>query len=556
MNVIAQRTAIFLMLVLFLAASTGPVLEGDTFWHIKTGEWIWRNHAIPEVDVFSYTAQTKDPVRPHSVRHDLIMKGYWLSQPLLYLVHDTFGVPGLVMMRALMVALVLLVLHLWMQRLRVRFSIIIVSLILVGFFIRNMGDRPHYFSFLFFPLAAQLLEYLRTSSENRARRRAILLLCSLMLLWANMHGGYVMGVILILIYLGPALWRSVQGRSSLSLVASYGAAVLITLINPNTYKVFQGLYHEVTGGVQFKYVAEMMPAWQTAQLSGAYNPTFWLALVLALITVMLRLRSMAIERVLALLFFGVFAVMVQRIIFFFLLLIPFTAAELSDLLGIRFRKAVRAAAALSIAVVLFTVGQNRQFLFNYSLDDMFPQESAQFLNTTKPRGNLFNFSDWGGYLMVHAPEYKVFHDGRRLMDDIETVHAYILLGSENLFQGVPLWKAYLDAFTIEIILVPSVTPHMRDYCGIVQRLYRDDQWSLVFRDKVSLVYLKKGGQNDDLIRAHSLPKEIALIDAIGRLHTYATAAEQKRNARIIADLYRLLNRPDEAKQYYNLSESL
>lgn len=555
MHKTAQRIILLLLLALFFVASTGPLLEGDTFWHIRTGQWIWQNQAIPDADPFSYTSQTKDPVRVHSVRYDLIMKGYWLSQPLFYLVYEAFGVEGLIITRALMVVLILFVLYLWMSRLGVRFSIIIICLILVGFFMKNVGDRPHYFSFLFFPLTAQLLDYIKSSSEGRARGAAVVLLLLLMLIWANMHGGYIMGVILILIYLGPALRRSFTSRDSLIIAASYGVAVLITLLNPNTYKVFLGLYHEMTGGVQFKYVAEMMPAWQTA-LSGAYNPTFWLALVLALITVILRLRSMAIERVLALLFFGVFAVMVQRIIFFFLLLIPFVAAELSDLLGIRFRKAARAVAALSVAVALFTVVQNRQFLFNYSLDDMFPQESVLFLNATKPRGNLFNFSDWGGYLMVHAPDYKVFQDGRRLMDDIETVHNFILLGAENRFQGVPLWEAYLEAFNIEIILVPTVTPHMRDYCSLAERLYQDQRWSLVFRDKVSLVYLKKGGNNDEIISARSLPKELALIDAIGKLHTYSTEAEKRSKAKIIAGLYRLMNRPDEAAKYYNLSESL
>jgi len=69
---------------------------------------------------------------------------------------------------------------------------------------------------------------------------------------------------------------------------------------------------------------------------------------------------------------------------------------------------------------------------------------------------------------------------------------------------------------------------------------------------VSLVYLKKGGQNDDIIRAYSLPKEIALIDAIGKLHTYATEPEKKKKARIIADLYGLLNRPDDARKYYEM----
>jgi len=537
--------------IIFSLASTGPVPEGDTFWHIKTGEWIWKHKAIPSEDIYSYTTQGRSPIHSHSVRQDLILKGYWLSQPVFYVVYDSFGIPGIVIMRALVVTLLLFVLYLWMKKLGIRLSLAILVLVIIGFYMKDTGDRPHYLSFLFFLLAAILLEQFRLWSRGSHIGPPAFLLCLLMLIWANMHGGYVMGVILILFYVPRTLYRAVKGTGSWLLPALLLLAVFVTLLNPNHYKVFLGLWYEMREGVQFQNVAEMMPSWKAALL-GYYNVTFWIALMVAACILLVRGRRMPLEHLGLLVFMGIFAVMVQRIIPFFLVLMPFVVVELEATVRNRYVTLFRALAGVSLLLFLALLIQNRQRVLDFSLDELFPVESTAFLNDVHPKGNLFNYSDWGGYLMLYAPQFKVSHDGRRLLDDMEAVHAAILLGSDAVFQGVPLWKAYLDVFNVEIILVPSVTPHMREYCPLVERLYRDSRWSLVYRDKVSLLYLRNNGQNDEIIHAHSLPKDLSLIDAIGKLHTYSTAEEQKRNAKIIGDLYTLMNRPEDAVQYYQM----
>jgi len=57
--------------------------DGDTFWHIRTGEWILSHHAVPWVDSFSYTFTGK-PWLAHE----------WLSEVLLAVAYRGLGWTG------------------------------------------------------------------------------------------------------------------------------------------------------------------------------------------------------------------------------------------------------------------------------------------------------------------------------------------------------------------------------------------------------------------------------------------------------------------------------
>ena len=565
MKKLVMKLLTALLFALFFLVSTGPIREGDIFWHIRTGEWIWQHKAVPSEDPFTFTAQSKDPARPHSVRYNMILKGYWLSQPVFYFLYRFFGISGLVLFRAVVIALILFILYAWMRSLGVRYSLSLAALSLVGFFIKDTGDRPQYFSFLFFPVIAILLELLRKKlREDGSRTRtpqvavACFLLPFVMLLWANMHGGYVMGVLLICLYLAGGLFRFGDGSWKIAFNPKFSAllvfSILVTFLNPNTYRVFEGLWYEVRGGVQFAFVAEMMSPFRAAVLYGSYNISYWIVLMAAVFILLFRAKGMRPERALSLLAFGAASLSAQRMIPFFLALTPVIASEIEKRSKQGFKKIADGMAVVPVVLVFVMGFQLREGLFDYSLDSQFPVEAANFLNLEKPRGKLFNYADWGGYLMVYAPEFKVFDDGRRLMDDVEIAQNSVMTGSKRPLMGRPEWEAYLEAYNIEIILVPAVTPFMDDFVPLVERLYRDDDWVLVYRDNLSLIYLKKGGQNEEIVKRLYLPKELALINAINRLHSYRTETERRGKVQLIADLYSLMGRDEAAKEYYKLLE--
>lgn len=562
MSKLSKWFFISILLSVFFLLSTNSIKEGDLFWHIKTGEWIWEHKAIPSEDPFTFTAQKEDPARPHFMRYDIIMKGYWLGQPILYSIYHFFGIPGIVIFRAFIIIFLLLILYLWMRKLRVGFETSLIFIFLVGFYMMSAGDRPHYFSFLYFSVTAILLESLRqeyAKKESRLKTGALSIAFSLpllMLIWANTHGGYITGVALIFIYLVGGFLRFKDGSVPWRFIMLLCAAMFVTFLNPNTYKIFIEVWHEeIKGGVRWEFfVLEMASPWKAAVIYGDYKPTYWIVLIIAAIVLVFRIKDMCIERIGSLVIFGAASLMVQRMIPFFLALTPIIALELEEVLRMRFKQAVKITAYATIFLALFLMVLLRNNIFDFTLDKVFPVKAVKFFKEERPLGNLFNYADWGGYIIMYLPEYKVFADGRRLMYDIEIAHYSIMTGSGVTVTGKPGWKAFLETYDMDIILIPSVNPYTGGFYRLVASLYKDPDWNLVYSDRISLIYLRKGRYNDEIIKKRSIPKELSLIQAINGLHPYKTEAERITNIKLIGDLYTLMGRAETAKQYYKLLE--
>ncbi len=540
---------IVILLSLFFFLSTGTVREGDLFWHIKTGEWIWHNKAIPSEDPFTYTFQRYDPVRPGYMRQEIVLRGYWLGQVFYYLVYRLFQIEGIIVFRALMITLVLLILYLFTRSLGVSYELSIAFLIFQGLWFMNAGDRPQLFSFVIFPVVLFLVDSLKGARDPS---RAFLLI-ALMLLWPNLHGGYVTGIAVIALYLlGVLLRRPFDLRSCII----YVGAILVTLLNPNTYKTLLGVIQEMSVGVQARFIAEMLSPLEVFK-EGFYYPTFWLSLLITAVVLLVALiervnkkgSSLTVERIAILLLFIFTSLRHQRMIHFFMLSLPFIALELERLLKDKRMNKIVKKSLLFLGIVLIFLAINPKNILNADLKELFPVGCVNFLNETSPEGNLFNWSDWGGYLMLYAPQFKVFHDGRRLMDDVEISHNGIVNGLNTPIMGIPAWRAYLDSYKIEVLVIPPVHPLFGQFTGLVRELYTDSEFSLVYADKNCLIYLRRGGPNDLLIHKYELPKELGIIKAIQRLHTYRTESERLSKIRLIATLYRLIGRHEVAKEY-------
>src|SRR5512141_1589331 len=77
------------LLAFALVISFCNIRSLDLWWHLKTGEWIWQNRAVPHEDVFSYTAAAKP-----WIAHE------WLFGLLAFWVHRIAGTTGVVLARA------------------------------------------------------------------------------------------------------------------------------------------------------------------------------------------------------------------------------------------------------------------------------------------------------------------------------------------------------------------------------------------------------------------------------------------------------------------------
>jgi hypothetical protein len=175
----------FLLLTSFIAFAFVTVLssafaDGDTGWHIATGQWIATHGMVPRSDPFSFTA------RGHPwVAHE------WLSELLMYGAWRYGGWSGLILLfgtaAAALYAIVTLHLLRWQRPGAAALMMVYLSIGLA----QSLLARPHLLALPI--LAAWLIALLRARERERAPPLAFAIL---MFVWANMHGSFVFGLAL------------------------------------------------------------------------------------------------------------------------------------------------------------------------------------------------------------------------------------------------------------------------------------------------------------------------------------------------------------------------
>src|SRR5947209_11307083 len=197
---IALPSVADLMFVTVLLAFTlGPSASGllwdtSTGWHIRNGENILRTLRIPHTDPFSYTMAGQP-----------WYAWEWLWDALNGALHMHFGLSGVVLFSALVLGLTFALAYLTIAR-RCGNSLIAVVLVLLALAASSihMLARPHLVSWLLTPVLLRELE-----TVDGVSRRAFWTVPLVFACWANLHGGFVLGLVLIAGYaLGTALDRT------------------------------------------------------------------------------------------------------------------------------------------------------------------------------------------------------------------------------------------------------------------------------------------------------------------------------------------------------------
>ena len=173
-------------LVLFLPAILN---DGDTLWQIRTGEWILDHRAIPAVDPFSFTAGDK-PWFAHE----------WLAEVLLALAHRAGGMAGVMTLAAAAAGLTAAVLLHRLRQFLPGIYAVLGLIVALSNAAPSMLARPH---LLAWPC---LVLWCGGLVAARARRTAPSpALLPVMLLWVNLHGSFILGLLLPLPFLLEAL---------------------------------------------------------------------------------------------------------------------------------------------------------------------------------------------------------------------------------------------------------------------------------------------------------------------------------------------------------------
>ncbi|WP_205479251.1 hypothetical protein [Sphingomonas arenae] len=194
----------------YVAFDTSLFADGDTSWHIATGRWILEHGAVPFHDPFSFTMPGKSW---HA--HE------WLAEVPMALAYDLADWRALALPFVAAFAFTLFLIGRELSRhFPVRWMLATVAAVFNILFAATLA-RPHLFAWAI--LVSWLLLLLRAREAHRAPP---LLAILLMVVWANMHASYIVGLGLVGVF---ALEALVQDRSPAATLRAWVPFGLLSL---------------------------------------------------------------------------------------------------------------------------------------------------------------------------------------------------------------------------------------------------------------------------------------------------------------------------------------
>jgi hypothetical protein len=498
---IADLLFVLVLLLVFFGKNSTLLYDCDTGYHIRTGEYILKTLSVPDHDIFS---QHTPPI-PWTAHE-------WLAEVIMAVIHAVSGLTGIVAFFALILALTFFLLFKILRSYNADAVLAsVISLLVLISSQMHWLARPHLFSFLFMIISHYLLE-----SWYRDRSNRLYLLPFIMLLWVNLHGGFVGGFILQGAYLIGSVVKviyAMPGKENFTfnkmrqLELTILACLAICLINPRGYHILIFPFRIVTNAYLMDHVSEFL------------SPDFhqWLPfkylLLLTIAMFGLSRKSIEVTELAIILVFTHMSLYSARYIpLFALTMAPIlvrNADEVQSMIDERvigfFRtrsqnlmkmKAVDATSIWPFVAVIIVVAATISGKFPHGFDANIKAVAAtEFLLKEKISGNMFNNDEFGDYLIYRGyPSYRVFFDGRSDMYGNEIMKEYSKVCNFN-----PGWEKVLEKHGITWIFFDSDSKLSR-------YLLKNPDWALVYSDKVADIFVKRLPQYRDLIAKYSWVK--------------------------------------------------
>jgi hypothetical protein len=465
---------------LFMAGEQDP----DFWWHLRIGRWMVEHGRLPSTDIFTHTV-------PDHVWTD----HEYLTEILMWLLYSATGVVGLAIAFGLLTWA-----GFWLMYRQVRRQPWVI--VGIGLAIGAVAGSP-----IWGP-RAQMITFFLTCLELywlqgylSGRSRTIQLFPLVMVLWANLHGGWVIGFV----WLGVALVAELIGwvwdrenpahRAHLRLLAIVTAASLVAVAaTPHGLSLYPYPFQTQGSVAQQRLIVE----WFSPDFHQIYLRPFEAMIFLVVIGFALK-RPSLYELLLTLGALGLALQSVRNVALFVAVATPVMIntyaaywKELSTARGWKLELPPRRIFAVITAVVLTiivlattlhiadSVSPARQ----KSLDTAsYPVGAADWLEAHPEVGTkMYNQYGWGGYLA-----YRFYPDPNRR----------VFIFGEAALMGDPLLNEYQDVQTLRADWKQVLDKHGVDYIvynrgeALANVLATQPEWTLVYQDSVAVIYVRK-----------------------------------------------------------------
>lgn len=475
----------------------GILADGDTGWHLRTGEWILRNRRIPFQDIFSYTKAGQP-----------WFAWEWLWDVLFGWIHLRWSLAGIVLVNAVVLCFVSAVLF---RLVRSR-----CDNDLVAFGVTSLAMAVSAVHWLARPLLLSLffllLSYFILERAAEGRMRGLFLLPPLTAIWANVHGGFAALFPLIGAYAAGELLKSLGGKTFRAALAAarpylftFAGCLLASLLNPYGYQLHLHIFRYLTDPFYAQYISEFGAIGFRDIGSILFEGMFLAGAVAAF-------RSARAGRVTDLLLFAGWCHLALRsaryIPIFAVIAAPMVAASVCDLLRSLKKLPVhrliqRSVTALEAGSASFSETDRVERFHIVSVlailvtaavlgapqpppkwraefdPHSFPTRAIDVVRGPESTRSVFAPDLWGGYLIYRLfPATRTFIDGRSDFYGPVFVKRYVDV--LNVKDG---WEEHLSQFDVDTILIQAESP-------LAGALKQSARWRQVYGDGVALVFRK------------------------------------------------------------------
>lgn len=474
------------VIICILTFSTN-LADYDLWARLAVGSIFFQTGNVLKHDIFSYL-----PTKDLWIDHE------WGSGVVFYFFVKYFGEWGIFALKAFIIFSIFILIFKIIKLQTNKDTPGIFYFIFLGFSllpgIANLL-RSQMFTYLFFTLWIYILEKMR-----REENRLIWILPVTMLLWVNMHGGFLAGIGLVIIY---AIGELLNRKNYLKFFGILALIIPVTLINPYGFKLWNYI-------IEASLMPRIyIPEWAPISLSGPVHMMAGLKIhihtgfmIFALLTILAGIRLYVQKekpdwtRIILFILLFYLGMRHQRHTEFFVLAVPalcyhpyadltgplqkFIKDNLSDKLN-KIWTTLRYGFGYIVLIVIFIYILPQ--LSNRILVDplRYPVGSLEFIRQNNISGNLATTFNWGSYAFWKLyPQCKVLVDGRYEEVYPDDVYNLAMQFSENKGD----WQAILKEYKADVLVLSKGNYSPADVLNFTD-------WKLVYQDMSSVLLLPK-----------------------------------------------------------------
>lgn len=451
--------------------------DGDTGWHIRTGQYILEHRSVPTTDLFSFSR----PGAPWFAWE-------WLTDVVYAVLFRMGGMKGIVLFAGVMIALyatVLLRYTLW--RGANPLVAALTTLFAVGASSLHFLARPHLFTLVLLPVCWWVVE-----ADRRQRTRWLWALIPVTALWTNLHGGFVIWLACLALLVVGCVIEGLRGAERGVQIGRYSALLagcaLASLANPFGIRLQEHIFEYLRAD----WIKNIVQEFQAPTFRNEGQLQYEALLVAGLVvTGFLLHRRRIVEALLVLFLAHCSLTSVRHAPIYAAVAAPLIACQLTDLWRTQAAKARKSSAGailyqmgadlaagfrrtsvwpVVLIVALVLLDAPLQWPHDFPAQ-IFPIAMIDKHADLVASGRLLTPDQWGDYIIYRFyPRQKVYVDGRSDFYGQKLGEEYL-----HLLEAEWDWQAIVERNGFDVALLPVGWP-------LASLLKRNPGWQVVEDD--------------------------------------------------------------------------